>query len=97
MAEGKNKEESAYCRAFRHALDGHTLQETRRGRIVWVAYLECKDCGTRRVDVMQPHTWQLLYRPPYEHEEWYDTLLPVQEAKAIVFTRMFTTRDAVNQ
>jgi hypothetical protein len=89
MAEGKNREESAYCRAFRHGLDGHVFQEKRNGRTAWVAYLECKDCGSRRIDVMEPNTCQLLGRS-YTHEDWYDTTLSPQDAKQIVFARMLT-------
>jgi hypothetical protein len=91
-APSKNVERSAYCRAFRHGFDGPVYVERRGRGKVWVAYLQCDKCDTRRVDVMSPTTCELLSRQ-YFYEDDYDGQLTSLEAKQHVFKKRLTVRD----
>jgi hypothetical protein len=83
--DGNPSMENVKCKAFKHAgLDGPTFLEKRKDRQVWVAYLECPSCGTKRTDTMVPETCELIHRE-YEHPPGYDTKLTAAEAKKIYF------------
>lgn len=83
---------SAQCRVFRHAFDGNVYEERLEDsrKKVWVARLECKSCGTRRIDVMVPSTCELISRHyDYSNAEGYNTKLPHPDARRYLFKVMF--------
>lgn len=76
------------CRAFKHVFDGHVFQENVNGKTVWVARLECQNgCETKRIDVMKPRSFELLYRS-YEHGKSYDGKLTQAKARKLVMEHM---------
>lgn len=76
------------CRALqKHALDGYVVQERVDGRVVWVASLQCTNCGTWRHDVMKPKTCELISRS-YSHPDDYDGSLSPAEARKLLFQHM---------
>lgn len=64
---------TAKCKTFGHDLDGPVFVEKIKGVVRWVLHAECDRCGTRRIDVMVPHTFELVSRHyDYDGAPHYD-------------------------
>ena len=76
---------TARCKTHGHHLDGPVFIEKIKGHTRWVLHAECDDCGTRRIDVMMPHTWELVSRHyDYDNAPNYDKSEDRQKAKAFL-------------
>lgn len=63
------------CKGTRRhgGLDGHVFVELdeRLDEVVWMARLQCNDCGTWRITAYEPKTWVQLRGHEYIHPKEY--------------------------
>lgn len=84
---------TARCKTFNHNLDGPVFIERVKGAIRWVGYFECADCGTKRIDVMMPKTFELVSRHyDYSAAPEYDQSEDRAKAKKFLFSTKLAKR-----
>lgn len=83
-----NATATAKCKVFKHSWHGHVVAERLpdTGKAVWIARLQCEECGTRRNDVMIPRTCELIGRHyDYTNAPSYDTKMEWLDAKKFLY------------